>query len=332
MKKKIALLFAGGTIGMVPDSETGALKPADRMEDLLRSTPELKEVVDLDFELVFNRDSSNLQPFHWTQLAERVSALYALYDGFVIAHGTDTMAYTASALSFALQNLAKPVVFTGSLIPMSQPGSDARNNLVYACLTSGLDLGEVCIVMADRILRGNRARKRHESFTAGFHSPNFPELGELGRPINLYEWRTSRRDAPLVFGPSFDSNIVLYKIFPGFSPETMERAIDRGVNGVVIEGFGPGNVPFLENSLAPALKKARDAHIPVLLCNQMEKGITNLNSYESGSILKGLSVVSAKDMTTEAAVAKLMWVLANESSFEARRTLLESNLAGELRE
>jgi L-asparaginase len=331
-RPKICLLFAGGTIGMVRNSKTGALQPATEAADIIRDIPELQKHVQLDFKMVVNIDSSNMTPTNWTDIAKKVHQLYDKYDGFVVAQGTDTMAYTASALSFALQNLSKPVVFTGSLIPLNEIGSDGRNNLIYACLTASLDVAEVCMVFANKIIRGNRAKKYHESFVAVFHSPNYPALGELGRPTKLNEWRIKRRKRTLKFKPDFDSNISLLKIFPGFDPQIIDNVIDREAHGIILEGFGPGNVPFLENSIIGKIEKASKRGIPVLIANQMEMGITNLGSYEAGYKALKAGAISTRDMTTEAVVAKLMWTLAKTRKLADIKKIISKNLAGEIEE
>jgi len=222
------------------------------------------------------------------------------------------------------------VVFTGSLIPLSEIGSDGRNNLVYACLTATLDLAEVCMVFANKILRGNRAKKYHESFVAVFHSPNYPTLGELGRPTILHDWRKKRRKRKLKFAPDFNSNISLLKIFPGFDPAIIDKALERGTRGIVLEGFGPGNVPFLENSIVPKIERATTLNIPVVISSQMEKGITNLTSYEPGFHSQKAGAISARDMTTEATITKLMWSLARHKNVDAIRKIFEKDLAGEV--
>lgn len=315
---------------MVKNPKTGALQPAVDAADIIRDIPEIQKHVQLDFKMVINMDSSNMTPAHWTEIATKIYQLYDRYDGFVIAQGTDTMAYTASALSYALQNLSKPVVFTGSLIPLTEIASDGRNNLVYACLTAALDIAEVCIAFANKIIRGNRAKKYHESFVEVFHSPNYPYLGELGRPTVLHDWRKKRRKRTLKFQPKFDPNISVLKLFPGFDPIIIDKVLERGVHGIVIEGFGPGNVPFLDNSIIPQIEKATGIGIPIIIANQMERGITNLGAYEAGLYAKKAGAISSKDMTTEATVTKLMWALAQTKKLPEIRAIMEKDIAGEI--
>ncbi|MBT4916993.1 asparaginase [Candidatus Peregrinibacteria bacterium] len=330
MKPKICLLFAGGTIGMIRNKKTGALEPAQSAFDIVREIPEIQKHLKLDFKMVVNIDSSNMNPAHWTEIAKTIEKLYDKYDGFVVVQGTDTMGYTASALSFALQNLSKPIVFTGSLIPLEEIGSDGRNNLVYACLTATLDIAEVCLAFSNKILRGNRAKKNHESFVAVFHSPNFPALGELGRPTILNEWRKKRRKRTLKCSPNFDPKISLIKLFPGFDPEILDKVIDRGAHGIVLEGFGPGNVPFLEDSIIPQIKRATSENIPVVIASQMERGATNLSSYEAGYYAQKAGAISAQNMTSEATVTKLMWTLAKTRKIAEIKKIFAKDLAGEV--
>ena len=329
-RPKVCILFAGGTIGMVRNPKTGVLQPATDASEILRDVPELQKYVQLDLKMVVNIDSSNMNPDHWTEIAKSIKNLYDKYEGFVVVQGTDTMSYTASALSFALQNLSKPIILTGSLIPLSEIGADGRNNLVYACLTATLDIAEVCVVFANRIIRGNRAKKHHESFVDVFHSPNYPYLGELGRPTALFEWRKKRRKRVLTFHPNFDPKISVLKLFPGFDPYIIERAIERDAHGIIIEGFGPGNVPFLENSIIPQIQKAINKNIPVVIANQLEKGVTNLNAYEGGFAALKAGAISSHDMTIEATIAKLMWTLGHTRKMSEIKSTMEKDLAGEL--
>lgn len=329
-KSKICILFAGGTIGMVKNSKTGVLEPAKNAEEILKKIPGLEDIAEIDFKVIVNIDSSNMTPSIWSEIANKIAEFYDEYDGFVIAQGTDTMAYTASALSFALQDLDKPVILTGSLIPLSSIGADGVNNLIYACLTATLDIAEVCIVFANRIIRGNRAKKHHESFVDVFHSPNYPYLGELGRPPVLYDWRKKRKRRVLKLKSDFEENIALFKLYPGFSPAYLDLAIESKVKGIILEAFGPGNIPFNNNSIIPQIKKAISSEIPVIISTQLEKGITNLYSYEAGYIAAEAGAISSKDMTIEATIAKLMWVLANSSNQKEIKDLMEIEIAGEL--
>ncbi len=329
MKPQILLLFAGGTIGMVPNPQTGALEPASSALELLKNIPELEDIANIHFEFIVNLDSSNMTPDHWSLIATNIAEVYDQYDGFVVAQGTDTMAYSASALSFALGNLGKPVVFTGSLIPLSQAGSDARNNLVYACMTATLDIAEVCIVLSHTILRGNRAKKHHESFAAAFHSPNYPVLGELGRPISLHDWRNKRHTNPIILHKEFNNNIAVIRLFPGMKTSVITPVLDAQVQAVVIEGFGPGNVPFLGDSLIPFIETATNKQVPVIITNQMEHGKTNLHAYDSGLRALNAGAISARDMTTECAIVKVMWALATAKEPKEVRALIETSVAGE---
>lgn len=327
---------------MVKNPKTGAMQPAANVSEIIQIFPEIQKYVQLDFKMVVNIDSSNMSPEIWTKLAQTIYQLYDKYDGFVVAHGTDTMAYTASALSYALQNLSKPIIFTGSLIPLNEIGSDGRNNLIYACLTATQDIAEVCIVIGNRIMRANRAKKYHESIVAVFHSPNFPYLGELGRPIALNSWRKKRRKRALKFSAAFDANISVLKLFPGFDPYIIDNVLNRKAHGIVLEAFGPGNVPTLDNSLIPKIEKAVKLGVPFVIANQMEKGVTNLTAYSGGYEAFKAGAISSGDMTTEATVTKLMWALAKTgkmaktatsstaSRLDEIRKILSRNLAGEL--
>ncbi len=317
---------------MIQNAKTGALEPAESSVELLKQIPELQDISDLDVQVLANIDSSNMNPLHWTQMAQAIETQYESYDGFIIAQGTDTMAYTASALSFALQQLGKPVVFTGSLIPLQKAGSDARNNVVYACMTAALDLAEVCIVLSHTILRGNRAKKHHESFVAAFHSPNFPILGELGRPISLHSWRNPRNTTEaLSVHPHFNANIAVIRLFPGFDPKHIDSLVSSGIEACIIEGFGPGNVPFLDNSIIPAISGAVSQNIPVIITNQMEQGKTNLRAYDAGLRALDAGAISSGDMTVEATITKTMWALANsDTSLSSIKSILEKNIAGEI--
>jgi L-asparaginase len=328
---RIALLFCGGTIGMVTDPKTGALQPAKTGRDLLEMIPGLDEKVSIDVHHLFNMDSSSMTPVEWSKIAETIHEHYDDYDGFVIAQGTDTMAYSASAVSYVLQNLGKPVVFTGSIVPMTELGADGRNNLIYACLVATLNLAEVCIVFGNKIIRAVRSKKNHESFVDVFHSPSFPLLGEIERPIRLCDWTTKRHAGALTYKPGFDSRVMRVTIFPGFSAEVLTALIERDdVCGLLLEGFGPGNLPAGESSLLPSLQRAQELKKPVMVASQMEKSQVNLHAYQAGFQALEYGVVSAGDMTSEAALTKLMWALAQSDDYAIVCRLLETAVAGEM--
>ncbi len=332
-KKKICILFTGGTIGMVRDPKTKALKPPTKPSEILKTIPSLKGVLDIDFKPVFNIDSANMTPGHWTELADKIHELYQKYDGFVVTHGTDTMSFSSSAFSYIFRGLNKPIVFTGSVIPVSEIGDDARNNLVYACITATMDLAEVCVVSGNRIIRGNRTVKYSESFVDVFRSPNYPYLGELGRPPKLYDFRKKRNEKrKLIFKPNFEQNISILKLFPGFPWEMLQCEVDRGVKGIVIEAFGSGNVPFHDQNLIKAIKAATKVEIPVVITTQLPKGEVRLSLYESGVAAEKAGAVSAHDMTTEAAATKLMWLLKNSRNRKNLASDFQKDLAGELTE
>lgn len=313
---------------MMPDPSTGALTPAKSGEDLLKQIPRLAEHCEIDVIHLFNIDSSNMDPSHWTQIADTIAKQYDKYDGFVVAQGTDTMAYSASAVSFALQELNKPVVFTGSIVPMSELGADGRNNLIYSCFVATMDIAEVCIVFGNKIVKGNRAVKNHESFVDVFDSPNYPLLGEVERPIRLHQWHEVKGIGKLKVQSGFESQVEVFRLFPGMSVAGVQNAIERGVRGIVIQGFGPGNMPS-NNSLLPVLRGAMSHGISVVISSQMDKSVTNLESYEVGYQAKEAGAISAGDMTNEATIAKLMWSLAQTDDTAEVKRLMESNIAGE---
>lgn len=326
-RPRIKVLFAGGTIGMIRNRKTGALEPAGDVSKILQLMPELQREMQLDFEPIMNIDSTNMRPEQWRVLAEHVEKNYNDFDGFVIAQGTDTMAYTASALSFALQSLSKPVICTGALLPLNELGSDGRNNFIYACRLACYNLAEVAIVFGSKIIRGNRATKDNEAFFEVFNSPNFPLLGEITRPIKLNEWRKKRRKRVPQFNHQFNEHVAVVKLFPGFQARYLKQLIDSGMEGIVLEGFGPGNIP---SDLIETIDYSKDKGIPIVVTSQMMHGRTSMESYDVGYRALKAGAIEAHDMTTEAAVTKLMWVLAQTQKLEKVRKLMLTDFSGEI--
>lgn len=330
-KPSLLLLYCGGTIGMRQDIKTSALKPQLTAEQLLKQNKQLTEEFSIQTKTITNIDSTNMQPHHWTSIAKEIADEYLNFDGFVVTHGTDTMAYTASALSFALQNLGKPVVLTGSQVPPEILGSDALTNLVHACQVATMDFAEVSIVFGTKILRGNRSMKVSESERNAFISPVFPELGNIRlQPELSYANIRRRHSGNVQLRNEFEGNVMAIKCVPGMSPKMIESIINDGAEGLILESFGPGNLPNGENSLIPSIKLAHSKNIPVLISTQCIYGTTRMYLYEVGQDVLKLGVIPTRDMTPETAFVKLKWALARSRKMDKIRAIMEEDVAGEV--
>lgn len=328
-KKKIHLLFCGGTIAMARKAD-GLLAPALDLDSLLNLVPELSDIAQISYELVINIDSTNMDPSIWTDLAKKIYKNYQKYDGFVVTHGTDTMAYTASAISFAIQGLTKPIVFTGSQKPPQDLASDARNNLVNAVKVAALGIPEVCIVFGTEILRGNRSQKKSETSLNAFWSPVAQPLGMIALEPQIYLDRIFHLKSKLRFQPKFESRVMFYQMFPGLKNKYVEMALNNGSMGMILNSFGAGNVPTGNYSLIPALKKAFKKNMPVVITTQCVEGSAQMLLYETGYAALKAGAISALDMTSEAAVTKLMWILAQTRDLKKIKEMLQKNLVGEI--
>lgn len=329
-KQKILLLFTGGTIAQVYDAKINALRPAQTPKDILQLAPELKEQFEIGYKFIANIDSTNVQPDLWQKLSETIQQEYDKYDGFVVTHGTDTMSYTASALSFSLTNLGKPVVFTGAHLYPDAPGSDAKNNLCNAFYVAGMNLAEVVIVFGSWIVRGNRSTKKDEGSLETISSPIFPELGRIRMDIELWDFSPKRDlEKKPILQTGFEERIMVFTAFPGLHARFVDSLLATDVKGLIIRGFGPGNVPIIENSLLESIKKFLAKHIPVVVTSQTAVGLTKLSIYETGIAAQKLGVISSGDMTLEATITKLMWSLHKTPDIEEIRALMKKNIAGE---
>lgn len=307
---KLLLLHAGGTLMMQPEKPAlGApLVPAHYVRDLVSALPVLTRIAEIDTRVLYQLDSSDMQPEHWIAMAEAVHDALPHYDGVVVVHGTDTMAYTASALAFLLPDLDRPVILTGSQRPLSAIRSDARQNLVDAFLLATRPVPEVCVAFASRLLRGCRATKVDAWGLSAFDSPCCQPLAELGVGVDF---------GPHVLPPrpygSFDRRleprVLALRLFPGLEPELLLRALERGVRGVVLEAFGAGNVPSQERSLVPVVERATAMGVPVVVVSQCPRAHVDLSSYAGGVAVERAGATGAGDMTAEAALTKLMVVL-----------------------
>ncbi len=338
--KKILIIYTGGTIGMVHDSRTGALKPFD-FKRLLDHVPELRRfnytIESISFTPLM--DSSNIEPGTWIKLANIIAKAYNEYDGFVILHGTDTMAYTASALSFMLENLGKPVIFTGAQLPIGKIRTDAKENLITAIeiAASGNKkspaVPEVCIFFDYQLLRGNRSIKYSSEKFEAFRSVNYPPLAEAGVNIRFNHSAISKMlPGKLKLHTSLSNNIAVLKIYPGMPYSFINSVLSSpGLKAVVMETFGTGNAPT-DNNFLSALKKAIDKNIIIYNITQCPGGAVAQGLYETSIQLKEIGVIPGGDITTEAAVAKLMFLLGQKFALKEIRKLLQQSLRGEMSE
>lgn len=337
--KSILLIYTGGTIGMVQKNGKGALSPV-KFDQIADEVPELRRLGCHLESITFNPpiDSSDISPKIWNRLAKTIHRNYSKFDGFVVLHGTDTMAYTASALSYMLENLDKPVVMTGSQLPIGILRTDGKENLITAIeIASSYENGEaivpeVCVYFDNKLYRGNRVIKRHADHFSAFDSVNYPILAKAGVDIKFFHENIyhSVNKGILKVNSNFDEHVVVLKVFPGINREIFEQVIGvESLKGVVLETFGSGNVPTLSWFLR-AVKRAIRRKVVFINVSQCQGGSVKMGQYQTSRELKKMGVVSGKDMTTEAAVTKLMFLLGQGLNHEDIKFHLHKNLSGEI--
>ncbi len=331
---KVSVLTTGGTISSVYDAKIGAYRPGFSLEKLLKSLPPGMDKIEVITQELFQLDSANAQPHHWQDIAnaiKQVSKDHPDIDGVVILHGTDTMAYSAAAISLMIQDFGKPIVLTGSQIPAIEPWSDGPRNIRDAIrVAAWADLGETSIVFNGEIHRGTRARKIRERAYDAFDSVDPTPLGLLGHRIVLYENRIRRNNLVPKFRTEIDDKVCLLKVFPGMSPKIIDRIVDLDYHGLVIEGYGSGNIPAKENSLAESIRNALDHGCVVVMTTQCAFGQADLSLYEVGKAALEVGALSAYDMTSETTVVKLMWCLGQTNDHDKIKEMMMHNYVGEI--
>ena len=340
MDRKILLIYTGGTIGMKENPDTLLLEPFD-FTQILQEVPELRKfgftLDTISFDPVI--DSSDANPAFWIRLAELIRDRYEPYDGFVVLHGTDTMAYSASALSFMLENLEKPVIFTGSQLPIGMLRTDGKENLIDSLeLAAARDaeghpyICEVCIYFETELFRGNRTTKYSAENFSAFRSPNYPPLAEVGTHVRYRAgalYRPRRWGKRLRLHTRLDTRVAVLKIFPGIAESFVHAVFSTpGLRAVVLETYGSGNAPsypwFLE-----AIRSFTEAGGVVVNVTQCQTGTVDMGTYASGDILRQAGVVCGRDLTTEAAVTKLFVLLGQYSDNKVVEKKMKIGVSGE---
>ncbi len=337
----ILIIYTGGTIGMVKNEETGSYEPFD-FNQILQEVPTLHKIsYKLDNVSFFPPiDSSNVNHEFWIRLATLLKENYDKYDGFVVLHGTDTMSFTASALSFMLENQSKPVILTGSQLPIGTLRTDGKENLITALEIAAAQhddkpmVQEVCIYFENKLYRGNRTTKYNADQFNAYRSDNYPILAEAGININFNRQYVHRptHNAKLKIHTALDNNVSILKLFPGINRDAVEAVLSiKHLKAIVLETYGSGNAPtydwFLET-----LKKATQNGVIIFNVTQCHVGMVSLGRYETSYEMQQMGIISGRDITTEAAISKLMFVLGQNLTREETNKLLQTPISGEMAE
>lgn len=337
---KILIIYTGGTIGMTENPDTGLLEPFS-FDYLVENVPKLMRLgYNMDyFQFEKPLDSSSMNPGHWEEIARVIECNHSKYDGFVVLHGTDTMAYTASALSYMLENVRKPVVITGSQLPIGEVRTDGEENLITALQVAAAKdsdgspmIQEVCILFENYLWRGNRATKYSADNFNAFKSNNFPRLAKIGMGISYRHdvlWRPVA-DQPLTVHYGMDTNVMYLSLFPGLNRTVLRHTLNApGLRGVVLKTFGAGNAPT-DDWFYQEVRQAVDRGLVIVNVSQCNNGMVDQKLYETGNVLKRAGVVSGRDLTSEAAITKLMFLFGQGHDAEEVKRMMEIPLVGEM--
>mgnify|MGYP001197406615 CR=1 FL=1 len=330
MMKRILLIYTGGTIGMIRNKINNKLIPFT-LESLLLSVPELQnDDVNIEYESIEDPiDSSNMNIKIWVEIADLIYKNHNEFNGFVILHGTDTMSYTASVLSFMLENINKPVILTGSQIPIGVRRTDAKENLITAIEIAGIEkINEVCIYFENQLFRGNRTTKINTEDFEAFKSPNYPLLAEVGVQIKFNNTQLKKSNKKLIVHRNLSNDIAILKLYPGIKLEVIEL-IMKSVKGVVIESFGAGNA-INDPGLVKLFENMIQQGKILINVSQCIHGNIISGEYESSAPFENKDIINGKDITTEAAVTKLMYLLGSSKNDNETRVKLNKNLRGEV--
>lgn len=328
--KNILLIQTGGTIAMSAQGDGVELDPDAWSDTLVERVPQLGELAQIQTMPLFFEDSSDLNHTHWIQLAECIFNHYDEFDGFVVLHGTDTMAYTTSALSYALQNLSKPVIFTGSQVPLSSIRSDARRNLINSIEMATSNLQEVAICFNDHVYRGNRATKLSIGDFDAFGSPNIDPLATIGLEIKS-RYLTRLITDPFSIKAGYSNELLVLTVFPSLSANHLMNLDVSKLRAIIVRSFGSGNIPTKgEYSLLKFLQRCADEGVIVAVVSQADFDAVNLGKYSAGRAIANAGAISAGDMTLEAALTKMMWLMAQYQDKTTIEEEFQKNLAGEL--
>ncbi|MFK5958331.1 MAG: asparaginase [Lutibacter sp.] len=336
---RILLIYTGGTIGMVKDFKTGALRNFN-FDKLLKHIPELHQLnCTIDSVSLENPiDSSNMNIGNWVIISEIIEDNYKKFDGFVVLHGSDTMSYTASAMSFMFENLSKPIIFTGSQLPIGDLRTDAKENLITSIeIASAQENGnpvisEVCLYFEYKLYRANRTTKVNAEHFEAFTSPNFPPIGESGVHLKFNKQliHKSTLNKQLKVRKELNNNVVILKIFPGITKTVVKSILcSKGLKGVILETYGSGNAPT-ENWFIYLLEEALKKGIQIVNVTQCIGGGVIMGHYETSITLEKIGVISGNDITTESALAKLMYLLGENIEKNKFKTFFETSLRGEI--
>jgi L-asparaginase len=325
-KKKILLILTGGTFGM----KEGGVPGTTDGKYILDTVPEVKELADVEWVSIFNLDSSDISCGHWENIAKTIQDNYSSYDGFVVIHGTDTMSYSATAVSFIMQGTEKPVIFTGSQRPLAKIRTDARENFINAVEYAAQDIPEVALSFGSELFRGNRTRKTSIDNFRAFRSYNFPALGRVGVNVDVRH-DLFRKKAKPKWDYGFDANVILLKIFPGMDAAILHESLTGGkVKGVILEAFGAGNLPRFDKSWLALVSELTKKGVPTIITSQCNQGTVDLEAYENGRKAVESGAISCGNITPEACVVKLMFGLNRYKKYNDLIKFMQTDYCGEM--